>query len=475
MINSLTDINSISTEEEFKEALRLMQKEKQIINRNGKVFILSDDERNGLMFTDVQSFKTYYRFLCLEVPVINTTRIEKKFVADTFFTSSSTTRLDGIIFDPRLQPGVNGKFFNIWKGWKYEPIKGEVSKFINLVEVNTNFNSEGTEYLLDFLAHSIQKPQHIPMTSIVVKGKQGTGKGTLFVDTILKLNENSKHITDMSMLTGDFNGHLADAYYVVADEIMFGGDHKEANKLKTFISEKKRMINDKMKTAYSVDSFTRSFILSNNDYIVNVEQGDRRYAIFNCADKLKGNFKWFDEYQLWLKNGGYNAIMYYLLNRYISKFNPLELPTTKEKQELQIKSSDMPTRFLTELLNGDIEFTDGVKVGNKIYRQRLYDMFVDYMKRYNPKGYIASSNEFGKIISKAFTFEQDNPNWRTNWKDKTGYFYLVPTEEEFMFRFSKNIFNAEAKDIFFRYEELVEREGSFIENVFTHNYDKETV
>lgn len=452
---SLYDIKIISSKQEFQNALTVMQKEYSIINRNGKVFILSSDVRNGLMFTDTQSFKTYFQYLTFTDYNIATKKEQKKYLTNEFLNSSSSARLDGIIFDPRLKSGVVGKYYNVWKGWKYLPIEGDISLFFKLVDVNFNSNQKLSEYFLNYLAHAIQKPENMPMTSIVIKGPQGAGKGTLIVNTVLGLNNNSKHIEDINMLIGDFNGHLADAFFICADELSFGGNKQEANRLKTFITEKQRTINDKMKTAFKVDAYTRSFILSNEDYVVNVEQGDRRYIISECSSELKGNYDWFDKYQNWLKDGGFNNIMYFLVNRDIKNFNPLEIPVTEAKVDLQVKSSDLSTKFLIDLFSGTFQYKEEICDGNKINRSGLYNQFVEYVKTYHPKLYIPSTTEFGKVITKAFEFEKakGNEKWRTNWKNTKGYYYFMPRDYVSMEKIAQNLFKTEPSNIFFNYEE----------------------
>jgi phage/plasmid-associated DNA primase len=272
-------------------------------------------------------------------------------------------------------------------------------------------------------------------------------------------------------LIGNFNGHLKDAFFICLDEATFGGDIKESNKLKTFISESQRTINDKYKSQYSISCYSKLFILSNNDYIVNVEQSDRRYMVLRANDKLKGNFKWFDNYQKWLRNGGYEAIMFYLLNRDISNFNPLDIPKTQEKTDLQLKSSDMPTKFLYDILAGNVTFRESMIVGNKIYRTELYEEFVDYCRRYSSKGYIQTTTEFNKVVVKAFDFQK--PNWRQNWKDKKGYYYEMDSLFDFQEKFALNLFKTKAEDLFFNLkqnnEETTQQE---IDSVFYKDEQK---
>lgn len=454
--HKLSDIKYISNDDDFWEAVRLMQKEYCLINRNGQTYVLGEDKRNGEpVYTALEHFSKFYKYLHIKVPVVNTTRTTTEYVVESFYMSHKTKRLHGIIFDPREKPGIGEEYYNLWKGWKYEPIEGPVDFFLHLVNVNCSHNKELSEYMLNYFAHAIQYPYKQPMTSLVIRGEQGTGKGTLIVDTILALSNNSKHLNDLSQMVGDFNGYMADSFFVCMDECSFGGNIKEANKLKTFISEKSRIINDKMKTAYKVDAYSRSFILSNNDFIVNVEASDRRYIISECSSELKGNREFFRMYQEWLNDmGGYNAIMYYLLNRDISNFNTLQLVETQQKRELQLKSSDLSVKYLISWLQCDFKLPEEICEFNNVSRPGMYNHFIDWCKTYHPKAYTPTNTEFGKTIAQAFKFELDNVNWKSNWKKSNSYYYYkMKREHVLMEMLARNLFKCNAEDLFFNYEE----------------------
>jgi hypothetical protein len=439
-MKSLDDIKYINSEEEFDQALELMQQSNFLINLEGKAFVLVVENNGKIILTEPQSFKLLYKYLKYTTPIINTTRFLTKYVSYEFLESPKTKRLNELVFDPKLPPGVNGNKYNMWSGFKYKPKWGETNLFHYLIDVNCNGDAEAAEYFLKYCALAVQKPWVNPRTAIAIIGDQGSGKGTLINDTILKLTENSVSLKDLKPITGEFNNILKDAFFVCLDECSFGGDIKEANLLKTFISEDRRLINEKYKGLYTVDSYTKTFILSNNDYIVNVEETDRRYVVLRANNKLRGKFKWFANYQKWLNNGGYEAIMNYLLYQVdITDFNPLDIPKTEEKVELQLRSADLPTKFIRELLEGMINFSDDMYKNNRLYKKPLYEIFVDYCKRYHPKAYIPSIHDLNKVMTKAFQYDNDRPGWRQSWKDREGYYYLMPSIEDYQEKFAKNI------------------------------------
>lgn len=440
VIASIKDIKEIRTQEEFDLALELMQKDYYIINAKGRVAVLNIDNGKELVFTEESGFKLFFKHLSITKPIGNGSKFKTEYLADHFFNSGKTIRLDRIDFDPRCPPGINGRWYNVWKGFKYKPVKGCVHDFLTLLDVNCGGDVDAFEYFLKYVALSVQKPWVNPRTAICIIGDPGAGKGRLINDTILKLTDNSIPLNSLKEITGDFNSSLRDVLYVCLDECSFGGDIREANLLKTLISEDKRIINEKYMKPYVVNAFSKVFILSNNDYIVNVEQGDRRYCVLRASSKLIDTEHWFKNYDVWLKNGGYEAIMYYLMYEVdVSDFNPLKIPATKEKAELKLRSADLATKFIFELLEGNIQFGDDLVRNNRIYREPLQEAFKDYCRTYHSKSYMPSPRDLQKALNKAFNFKQDNENWERNWKEGKKYYYLMPSLEEFQKRFTKNV------------------------------------
>lgn len=450
---NVKDIKGIRTQEDFDRALKLMQEQYFLINLKGNIYVMNDHPEEGLIFTEPSKVKTYFKHLNLSTPIINTTKFKTDFVYEHFLSSGDTKRLERVDFDPKHPYGViDDSWFNMWKGFKYQPKYGNTFLFQELLDANCDGDGEVAEYFLNYLALSIQKPWVNPRTAIAIIGEQGSGKGTLINDTILALTDNSAHFRDLKFITGEFNSPLRDAFYICLDECSFGGDIKEANLLKTFISENKRTMNEKYMKQYTVNSFSKVFILSNNDYIVNVEESDRRYVVMRSNNKLKGDFKWFETYHKWLNNGGYEAIMYELSNRYIEDFNPLEIPKTKEKVYLQLKSADLSTKFIYDLISGSVEHNDDLRVEDKVYRTKLYNEFTDWCKRLHQKAYIPSVHEFNKVVTRAFNFDEEKSNWRTAWKDNNGYFYRMKSTFDLQERFAKNLFKTTAEQLFFNYK-----------------------
>lgn len=437
---------------ELEEDVEQLQKKYALINRTGTAYVCNDDELLGLNFTNIKSFHE------MNAHFNHTIGMKKVYATQEFMESKKTKRYDGIVFDPSAKASAN--YWNLWSGFAVEPTQGDIAPFIKLTSVVTNHDRRSIEYLLDYLAHMVQKPEQIPGVAIVFKGVAGGGKGT-WVSTVGKLcPAHYTHLTDTNLLTGDFNGHFMKTLVCFADEVTWGGDKQAENKLKGMITEKERMINDKNKTAITVRNFLRLFFASNDDWVVPVMEGDRRYFVNHISPELKGKVQpgeFFDLYDKWLNNGGLEKIFGFLKRRDISKFVPQDYPHNQARLEMMLTSLPLPKKFIYSVLNGDIDLSESVveTTPDGEARWNRNALYSDLMKWSKSQGfqYVPKADEFGKAMKDAFNFEQDNENWRTNWKNKnTGYYYKIPTLKVAMERFAKNICNAEPGMLFFGYE-----------------------
>ena len=103
--------------------------------------------------------------------------------ANIWLQSPYRRSYDRIVFDPKIK-GHYGKNYNIWKGFAVKPKAGDCSLFWEHVK-NIICNSVEVHYgyIRKWLAHLIQFPWIIG-TALVLRGKQGTGKGT-FISLII--------------------------------------------------------------------------------------------------------------------------------------------------------------------------------------------------------------------------------------------------------------------------------------------------
>ncbi len=236
---------------------------------------------------------------------------------------------------------------NMWKGFAYVPRPGSWVLFKNFIfETICRWDTESYEYILNWMARAVQYPSKPAETAIVLKGKKRAGKGT-FGKAFYKLfgehgitSSNSKH------LVGNFNGHLRSCVVLFADEAFYAGDKDGESKLKGLITEPALMYESKGKNPVMGRNCLHIIMASNLDWVVPAGMdNERRFAVFELEDNNRNTQEWnklYDE----LNNGGREAMLYDLMNRDISNFDPMRVPQTEALAAQKEHGMDSGCRWL---------------------------------------------------------------------------------------------------------------------------------
>lgn len=215
--------------------------------------------------------------------------------------------------------GAPEGYFNTWEGFPLDPVKGDCSKFINLIKKDLcQCDSQLSEWLLDWCADLVQNPHDPKGCAVVLKGLEGTGKGTFAKALGVLMGPHFRHLIDDSYLTSNFNSHMMDALLVFADEITWGGNLKSAGKLRGIITERMLLGERKGVDALLYRNLVHMVIASNADWVVPAGQNSRRWFVLDVSAKHASCLPYFDALHAQLDNGGYEALLHYLLNRKIT-------------------------------------------------------------------------------------------------------------------------------------------------------------
>jgi hypothetical protein len=86
--------------------------------------------------------------------------------------------IGGVVFDPT--GNVPADVLNLWEGFAVEPVAGDWSLMRQHIEIIIcDGDPTRSEYLMNWLARMVQKPSKQGEVTVVLQGKEGTGKGTL--------------------------------------------------------------------------------------------------------------------------------------------------------------------------------------------------------------------------------------------------------------------------------------------------------
>ena len=114
---------------------------------------------------------------------------------------------------------------NLWTGFTCEPSQSDCSLYLEHLHENIcSGNREHSEYLLNLMAYAVQQPGRPGEVAVVLRGKEGTGKGVLVKEFGRLFGSHFRHIVHAKHLTGHFNSHLQQCSVLYADELFFAGD-----------------------------------------------------------------------------------------------------------------------------------------------------------------------------------------------------------------------------------------------------------
>ena len=121
------------------------------------------------------------------------------------------------------------------------------------------------EYLLNILAHVVQKPTIKTKVMVGLRSKyQGAGKnlGISHLQAIIG-RKHSTALSNAKHVIGDFNAMLSGKTLVILDEAIWGGMKKDKSSIKTLISEPRIPIRLMRTDAYEEDSYHFIMAFSN--------------------------------------------------------------------------------------------------------------------------------------------------------------------------------------------------------------------
>ncbi|NDH69504.1 MAG: hypothetical protein EBY22_16740, partial [Gammaproteobacteria bacterium] len=203
-------------------------------------------------------------------------------------------------------------------------------------------NQEETfSYLIQFMAHMVQKPEEKPGIIVTLIGGQGTGKGVYFSLLRAIWKSTMIQVSTLDHIVGRFNAILERNYVICMDEALFAGDRRSLDRMKSMITEPNVMIEQKLQPIRSIESVHRFFAASNHDHFAHVERDDRRFLFLRVSDIHKQDTTYFKKITDGISDEQtISALFYYLMRKNISDFNIRIKPKTSEHLAQRLKSLD---------------------------------------------------------------------------------------------------------------------------------------
>jgi len=268
--------------------------------------------------------------------------------------SDRRTYKGGVIFDPS---GVEDPdVYNLWNGYAIEQLPGSCKTILRFLRyVICSGNKQHYDYVLKWLARSIQRPQDIGEVALVLRGKKGSGKTTLGEIMRRIFGNNYLLLDDPNLLTRGFNAHLRECVFAVADEAVFAGDKRTSGKLKSQITSTTMNLERKGFDVETVPSRLTLVIISNDDHIIDATSDERRYFPLEVSDQYIGDTGYFDGLYKAINGDEIRCFFKMMMDFDISEFNHRVMPNTDEMRQQQALSLKPVDQWLCEIgCRGDV-------------------------------------------------------------------------------------------------------------------------
>ena len=344
-------------------------------------------------------------------------------------------------YNPKTPLKNDPSFINLFSGFgvNYNQSlivdNSKFSKIINHIKtILCNNDLVLFEYFINYLSHIIQFPYIKSRIALVfISLKQQAGKN-IFFDWFGRelIGNNYLYLSEMELLFQKFNAHLSNKLFTVLDEIQNKGLAINSNdKLKSKITCEKIQVEKKGFEIVQMDDFQNFIFLSNNLHCVKAEAGDRRYCVFDVSNEKVGDFNYFNEILVEIKNDDCKLhFFHYLLNKDLSNFNILKLPNTKIKNEITSLSIPNHISFIEDLVS---DFGDDDIL---IPSTELYKMYKIFTETNFPKSFIISMTKFSLDIKK-FGIERiktsENNKFRINKNNILQLFKTYHNDDTYQF------------------------------------------
>lgn len=263
----------------------------------------------------------------------------------------------------------------------------EPNTILDLIYHLVNYDRQRFWYILNWLASFFQTLEK-SQVSILFKGEQGAGKGTLFKIIQRLLGEKyCKEINGDSLKSNYLGSFIEDTLFINFDEISYQtiGKNSFNSFLKALITndsitaEKKNQDIEKPTKVYA-----QTILFSNAEHPIEIEPSDRRFTVFNTGRNLRNtNF---------LNYGSYTKLESVIMEEledfalYLKWFRvDFEQANmvfwTIEKSDMMYKSQDSLYAFADAIKYIKIEYFYALQRSNITF----YNEFIHHLTQYRVK------------------------------------------------------------------------------------------
>jgi Family of unknown function (DUF5906) len=310
-----------------------------------------------LSLQSVEAFKTWYANQTIAVRGRDGNK-NRKPLGTAWLEHPKRRQYEGVELVPNAPKELPNGNLNLWRGFGVEARQGEWPLMLHhICHVLADDEPGAAEYVLRWMAWTVQHPDELAEAALVLRGGKGSGKG-VFGNALAKcFGEHSMHIFHQSHLTGKFNGHLRSCLFLFADEAFWAGDKKGESVLKGLITEKSLVIEHKGIDPIQWPNRLHVVMAANAEWVVPASYDERRFAVFDVSNRYAQGAAPNEEREAYFKalyheleNGGIEAMLYDLQRWALGKWHPRQVYETEGLRKQKEQSLSPFEQWFDELL-----------------------------------------------------------------------------------------------------------------------------
>lgn len=304
-----------------------------------------------------------------------------------------------IVFWPNREVPLDQ--YNLWRGFGCDarPGDGHLGFLKHVLENLCAGDQDLFDYVINWAARMVQRPDEPGEVALVIRGKKGAGKGFFFRTLGGLLGQHYIQVSNAKFVVGDFNAHLRDCVFLFADEAFFAGDKKHEGILKALITEPTLTVEAKGIDAEPAPNFLHIGVASNEDWVVPASADERRFVVLQAGDGRAQDTAYFAELRRQMENGGLENLLHYLLRRDLSGFEVRKVPRTHGLAEQKVLSQRPEEAWWYHKLVEGRWLRGHHTYEHKVPKDELYQDYVDEMVRQGVQRRLTRIS-LGRFISK---------------------------------------------------------------------------
>lgn len=304
-------------------------------------------------YQDASTFRTTYDNQLIKIAVGD--KVKTVGLGSYWLTHKDRTTYEELgMWAPPLTAPHNA--LNLWAGFAVEPKAGPWPLMKDhILTIICDGDVVLNQYFLNWIAWTFQNPGKPAEAAVAMRGTKGAGKGYLGNAIRTIFGRHAKHLSKPEQLVGKFNSLLEDAVFVFADECLWPGHKASEGQLKAMITESTHVIEPKGVSAYETQNSMHIMLATDGDWIVPADHDERRYVVTDVSPSRVGNFPYFTALREELESGGYEAMLYELLNVDLQGWHPRRVVNSAALQKQKERSlAPIPKWLFGILKDGDL-------------------------------------------------------------------------------------------------------------------------